>query len=230
MKRQPDWNAFRYRMLWAPRDVQLHVVPHSVVEEWARRRFTWIDGAERAEAEKLTDPQQRKERLASAVILRQLLAHRLSLAPEEVRFRRTRRPQLDPAHGYMEVSLARASGFVAIATAQRPVGTDVEARQSREQAQTLLYMFHPLERRLLSPLPEPLRSRAVTAAWTRKEAVLKSWGLGLSRDPALDFTGAFGRRRVVAEGVPEVLVRNVTTPSSSRLSVALAWAWRPRGR
>jgi 4'-phosphopantetheinyl transferase len=67
----------------------------------------------------------------------------------------------------------------------REVGVDVEAVRALDELDGLAAScFSPVERRALAALPEELRQQAFFDGWTRKEAVLKLLGDGLSR--ALD--------------------------------------------
>lgn len=76
-----------------------------------------------------------------------------------------------------------------ISTAGRRVGTDIEQVQTQEQAKQLIKVFHPADQeRLVSARRRP-KPRAITQAWTHKEALLKGLEVGLVRDPALDEIG-----------------------------------------
>lgn len=86
-------------------------------------------------------------------------------------------------------SLSRCAPFIVVATAQTPVGVDLEALQTPDQATDLVTLFHPDDRGALMTLREDHFVHEVTAAWTRKEALLKAWGTGLLRDPAVDAVG-----------------------------------------
>lgn len=90
-------------------------------------------------------------------------------------------------------SLSRNGPWVAVATALTPVGIDLEVLQTPQQATDLLTILHPTDRHQLKSLGTWARTHEVTAAWTRKEALLKALGTGLSRDPALDQVGTLAR-------------------------------------
>lgn len=221
---QPVWERFRQPVLGAPADLQLYVVPLTAVADWMKQSPAGLDETAQDQAEKSTDPQARSMRLASAPVLHALLSRRLGIHSEDLVIRRRPRPHLDPPQGNLQFSLSRGADTIVVATAERAVGVDIEQRQNRHETRALMQVIHPVERRRLQMLPNPLRTRATTSAWTRKEAVLKAWGVGLSRDPALDFTGIAGRRTVRSTGFDPVTVSTVV---SGRFSLAVAWAVHP---
>lgn len=90
-------------------------------------------------------------------------------------------------------SLSRSGPLIAVTTALTPVGIDIETLQSCRQATELLTLLHPTDQRRLGRRTGDRRAHEVTAAWTRKEAMLKALGTGLARDPALDAVGTHDR-------------------------------------
>ena len=84
----------------------------------------------------------------------------------------------------LEVSLSRSDDFVAVAISTAlPVGIDIESIHAVSFAGFPAAALHPDEREdLETTSPRHLRRRAVT--WVRKEAALKSLGIGLRTDPA----------------------------------------------
>ena len=76
-----------------------------------------------------------------------------------------------------------------VTTALTPVGVDIEALQTLQQASDLVTLLHPDDRRAFTALQEHDLVHEVSAAWTRKEAMLKAFGTGLLRDPAVDAVG-----------------------------------------
>ncbi len=91
--------------------------------------------------------------------------------------------------GRLWTSLSRCLPVIVVATALTPVGVDIEALQTPRQATELLTLLHPHDQRVLAALRQHYLVHEVTAAWTRKEAMLKALGTGLLRDPALDVVG-----------------------------------------
>lgn len=218
----------------APPDVDLYLVDLSEVERWAASRTSWLTEDEFARAGEIRDASRSQEFLTSRVVLRRLVALRLNCPPEAVELSR------DPTTGapvparfrtesngdsevQIHYSLARTPGHIAIVTANRRVGVDLERRQSPDQTESLLRVFHAADRARLSREPARRRARAVTDAWVRLEALLKARGTGLSTDPSAVVVGA-GNRMRHANGI---IVMGVRTRLGSPLHAAVAWLEDP---
>lgn len=147
----------------------------------------------------------------AADLLRYVVAHRLGTSPAEVvlqpaighpdprRARGTqatlsaRWPGSSDARTRLWTSLSRCGTQIAVATALTPVGIDLETLQAPLHAAELLTLLHPTDQRKFGRLTGARLAHEVTAAWTRKEAILKALGTGLARDPALDAVGTHDR-------------------------------------
>lgn len=144
---------------------------------------------------------------------------------EILRDGRSSRPRL-----WLWTSLARTSHLIAAATSPTPVGVDIEELQSQNQADQLLSILHPLDRSHLSEGVSPQRELEITAAWARKEAVLKARGIGLSEDPRVEPVAAPESHdsRSTWRSLSATLI---ATPHSTREKIplhALGIAWRAR--
>lgn len=144
-------------------------------------------------------------------LLRYVVAHRFGTNPAEVvlhpavghpdprRARGTqatlsaRWPGSSDARTRLWTSLSRCGTQIAVVTALTPVGIDLEILQTPLQAAELLTLLHPTDRGTLGRRTGTRLAHEVTAAWTRKEAMLKALGTGLARDPALDAVGTHAR-------------------------------------
>lgn len=130
-------------------------------------------------------PAVHRRRVLLRAALRRLLADELHVAAVEVPLTTTEagRPEL-PGTG-LDLSCAADGtlGVIAVANGLR-VGVDVEAVAPWDPAVLSEGWLHPAERRALAALPEEARPAALTGCWTKKEAVLKGLGTGLSGDPA----------------------------------------------
>jgi 4'-phosphopantetheinyl transferase len=139
--------------------------------------------AEQARADRRVAPADKAQLRLSRLAFRCAIAGQLRARPEEIEL--TVRPGGQPVvRGVAEhVSLSRSGDMAAIAIAGRPVGVDVEvvtpdlaAAIGRPGAA----YFSARERRLLTGLPATVQSRAIARCWTRKEAMVKALGCGLS--------------------------------------------------
>ena len=116
-----------------------------------------------------------------------ILARYLRTTSPSVTLRRssTGKPEVDGSSH--RVSLAHSGDVALVAVArERDVGVDVE--RPRVGADTWSLISHALterERASLDAFPATERSAAFLSIWTRKEALLKAVGAGLSLDPQL---------------------------------------------
>lgn len=116
--------------------------------------------------------------------LRALLGSYTGSGPAEIRFRYTPRgkPELDPNPSGLHFNLAHSAGLALCAIARDlPLGVDIE-RLDREVEfqQVAARFFSPAEAAAITALPPADRRAAFFRCWTRKEALLKATGEGLS--------------------------------------------------
>ncbi|WP_283180085.1 4'-phosphopantetheinyl transferase superfamily protein [Gemmobacter sp. 24YEA27] len=117
--------------------------------------------------------------------LRRVLANRLAARPEDLRFRigPCGRPSLG---GSLRFSLSHAGGWAAVALCEGvDPGLDIEAISPVSVA-LAEHHFAPEECAALEALPPKDWQAAFFRCWTRKEAVVKATGRGLSM-PLIDF-------------------------------------------
>ena len=86
-------------------------------------------------------------------------------------------------------SLSHSGDWAALAVAAFPLGVDIEVIRPVERELPERF-FSPAECQGLRVLPDPVWSPAFFRCWTRKEAVVKALGLGLSF-PLEDFDVSF---------------------------------------
>lgn len=231
---EPVWATRRRRVQDAPSDLDLYLVALGEVSEWAAVARRWISDLEAARGNALRDEGRRRDFLDSRVILRHLVAHRLGCPPEDVELPRDsvtgapRPATLGPMTEHepdvrVHYSLARTPGYVAVAMANRPVGVDLELRQTPSQAEALLRLLHPSDQARLLKESARRRPRAVTDTWVRLEAVVKARGTGLSADPSTVNVGGKNRVRH-SDGL---IVTGVRTRRGTRLHAAVAWLEEP---
>ncbi|MBE3072283.1 MAG: 4'-phosphopantetheinyl transferase superfamily protein [Acidobacteria bacterium] len=119
--------------------------------------------------------------------LRTLAGAYLDAPPASLRFEYSPlgRPTLPDAaaRGHLQFSVSHSGGQVLLAFTRRiPVGVDVERVRRNADCDAIAgRFFAPSERMALASLPEPDRTEAFCVCWTRKEALLKAVGLGISR-------------------------------------------------
>jgi 4'-phosphopantetheinyl transferase len=123
--------------------------------------------------------------IASRGALRMVLAERLGLQPQDVLF--TYQAQGKPALASaldpnLRFNLAHSADLALIALATgREVGVDVEFEQDRPDLfEVAQRFFAPSERNIIRQTPVCERQHTFYRIWTRKEAVLKGRGQGIT--------------------------------------------------
>lgn len=121
--------------------------------------------------------------LVARATVRGVIAHELGTDPRALRFATGPhgKPFLDPPNA-LRFNLSHSGDVVLVAVAgDREVGVDVERiRPAIDHAAISRRFFSSVENEQLSSLPPDLRPAAFFAGWTRKEALVKAWGVGLS--------------------------------------------------
>lgn len=137
-----------------------------------------LSAAERHRAGRFRFERHRRRFIVARGRLRQLLAARLGLQPEEVKlaYGKNGKPQLLNPDLYFSVSHSDNVALFAFSRASE-IGVDVEAIRPIREADTIAaQFFSPLER-LVCEREKPL---GFLRCWTRKEALVKAIGEGLS--------------------------------------------------
>ena len=151
-----------------------------------------LDAHEQERFSRLRSDQHRQRYLRAHVQLRRLLALRCGCAPRQVAFTvgLHGKPALAGASP-VRFSLSHSAGLAVIALSDtRTVGIDIEQSRIVPEAMALANRwFQPEEAVAIASLPEAQRSASFLTCWTRKEAVLKTIGTGLTRSPASFFVG-----------------------------------------
>ncbi|WP_406282070.1 4'-phosphopantetheinyl transferase family protein [Embleya sp. NBC_00896] len=154
----------------------------------------WLDAAERARYDRYRRPADQARFGTARALARRVLADRLGVRPADVTFDTTCRlcgcsqgkPRLAAGPAGLDFSISHAGERVVLAVVEgAEVGVDVERIVAVEGTMSAAELA--AQARLSAA------ERAVDAItrWTRKEALLKAYGLGLTVDPRrLTVTGA----------------------------------------
>ena len=148
---------------------------------WARRpgvsRSAWTSAPAR----------YRRARATAHRVGRQLVAAYTSCPPDRQAWERDARGRpLVVEPGGLHVSLSHAEAVVAAAVSRAaPVGVDVERlRPLADRGALARTALSEAELKAVDELPEAHRDAQVLRFWTRKEAVAKALGTGLTTEPA----------------------------------------------
>lgn len=145
-----------------------------------------LDAVETARAAKFRFEHDRLVYIMAHAIWRVLLAGCLEVGLDDLPLvtAPSGQPQL-PDTG-MSTSLSHSGWWVGIAVAgAKNAGVDIEKVPPRTRLNELTQTIcTPLEERRLMTLSETAREMALLALWTRKEALLKAFGMGLAQSMA----------------------------------------------
>lgn len=135
-------------------------------------------------ADRFGNPARRSAFLVARSTMRGVLAHELGTEPVALRFASGPhgKPFLENPPTALRFNLSHSGEVVLCAvTWERDVGVDVERiKPTIDHVALARRFFSPMENEQLSSLPPELRRDAFFATWTRKEALVKAWGVGLS--------------------------------------------------
>ena len=183
--------------------------PSAVGAEYSR----WLAPHERERAMCFRDSLEEQRFVRAHVALRAILAEYCPYHPAQFSFGYNTfgKPHLDTAsQRWLRFSIAHSTDQLLCAIAKnREVGVDLERIDTAIPIDELARSFFtPREQTLLQSLPLLQRQRTFFAYWTRKEAVVKAHGMGLSLP--LD---SFEIDPVTGHGPQVVSIRNSVMPA-----------------
>jgi 4'-phosphopantetheinyl transferase len=151
---------------------------------------------ERARASRFVRARDRRRFAQCRAAVREILGRLLDEPAESLRFRAAAmgKPELDRESAGLEslhfnVSHSAELGLVAVCQG-REIGVDLERiRPISEGERIVASFFTATEQAAFAAIGEPLRAAAFLRGWTRKEAVLKGFGSGISGLSAKHETG-----------------------------------------
>ncbi|MEU3375285.1 4'-phosphopantetheinyl transferase family protein [Streptomyces sp. NPDC006711] len=148
---------------------------------------------ERARADRIVHPATKVGFVAGRAASRRILSELLGVPPTDITLGRRPCPGCgDPHHGPpavlrpqspLWISISHTNGCGMLAVAHVPVGVDVEGVRDFPVEELAESTLTESESRVVLGSPEgPARTSAFLRAWTRKEAVLKAVGIGITTD------------------------------------------------
>lgn len=151
-----------------------------------RAMSAWLSDEERRRASRLRADAHQRRFIVARARLRALLAARLGEPPQTLELVRGRngKPALGPRHDASgwRFNLSHSEEVALYAFARgREVGVDVEALRPMAEADAIAARFFSARERAVYDAAEaPERPAAFLRCWTRKEALAKALGEGLS--------------------------------------------------
>lgn len=156
--------------------------------ERAERDQAWLiellSADERRRADAYSFERDRRTFVIGRGVLRQLIGRYLDRAPDRIVFHAG--PHGKPQVAGLQFNLSHSADRALLAFSRdRDVGVDLEAlRPVADYERLARATFSPAESATLMRLPPDRRLESFLACWTRKEALLKASGLGLTGSPA----------------------------------------------
>lgn len=141
-----------------------------------------LSADEQEKARRFAFERDRRRYIAGRAALRMILGHYLAIKPVEVSFRYGRygKPLLDGTDISFNMSKSAGCAVYAV-TRNRQIGVDVELlREIAGMEEIAKQFFSKPEYELLCCRPESIRHKTFFECWTRKEALVKSVGAGLT--------------------------------------------------
>lgn len=182
---------------------------------------------EKLRASKFLRPRDQARFIAARALLRRCLGRALGLAAEDLVFEyeATGRPYLvgvDAAPDF-NVSHSEDAVLIAISSVGR-VGVDIEAIRAIDNLDRMAaQVMHPVEWQSFTGLSKDQRIAHFFRLWTRKEALLKARGVGLSVDPRSVLIGlaASGEDISCRVGSTPSVIRSVPAPDGFAAAICV---------
>lgn len=176
-----------------PNEVEIHRIDLARLDAYP----SCLSDDERARAARFHLAPDRARFVACRIALRNILAKALGVQPAGVQFAfgAHGKPEIARDHnqGDWRFNLSHSGDIALVAVTQgRPIGIDVEVlRPLPRQMMEILPSLSLAEQYALQLVGAPARATAFLRCWTRKEAVIKAIGAGLTMDLA-SFTVSIG--------------------------------------
>lgn len=178
-----SWTAPPAGPLRLQDEVHVWRIALEVGSERLGRLEAHLSGAERDRASRFYFARHRRQFIVARGALRELLASYLNCEPMSLRFTSNRygKPRLD-GHSPLSFNVSHSGELALCAlTAVGPVGVDLERERPMPNFERLAETFFaPEERSALDSQPARERAASFYTIWTRKEAVVKAHGRGLT--------------------------------------------------
>jgi 4'-phosphopantetheinyl transferase len=177
-----------------PDPAALPVAPDHAVQLWQaslecqdwKRLFPLLSPEEVSRANRFSFEREARRYAASHAVLRWLLGRLMRVPPEDVALRAEAngKPVLRDGSWGLHFSLSRSGERALVGVAARPLGVDIECLATPLDVEALAgSVFSPREREAFEQTRPGLRREVFFRSWTRKEAILKATGQGLSVPP-----------------------------------------------
>lgn len=183
------WEPAPPQITLAANEVHLWRASLAVEATTIHQLYPLLNRAEQDRAGRFRFERDRRRFIVARANLRQILSCYLNHNAQDISFvyGPYGKPALDFAQnkGNLQFNLSHSKDWAIYAITQhRAVGVDIEAVRSELAWQNLVgQFFSEHERTFIQQAPESIQQQLFFQGWTRKEAVLKAIGCGLSLSP-----------------------------------------------
>jgi 4'-phosphopantetheinyl transferase len=169
-----------------------------------------LSADELARADRFVFAKDRQAFTVAHGVMRQILADTLRLSPHELAFQTNEYGKPHLVGQVLPFNLSHSGDYGLLAVGEvgetRPCGIDIEQLSRTINIHDIApHYFSPAEQTELYALPPAQQTSGFFKLWTRKEAYIKAWGMGLSL-PLADFD--------ITISEPPRLLRHVGQPSA----------------
>jgi 4'-phosphopantetheinyl transferase len=175
----------------ASNEIHVWASPLTVTANALANLHATLSSEEKSRAEKFKFDQHRNRFIAGRGLLREILGRYLQISPGKLDFNYSENGKPAFAPGFpsagIHFNLAHSDDLALIAiTRIGPVGVDVECvRPIKNVDELVARFFSPRENKAFQNLPADAKPTAFFNLWTRKEALLKATGEGITRSLSL---------------------------------------------
>jgi 4'-phosphopantetheinyl transferase len=174
-----ELTAGSVRQQEGPVEVELWVADAREAAARERARVTALGDGVNVDAFR---PRERERRRVQLAMRRSVISARLGIRPADLDLREGQGRGIAAPDSGLLLSVAHHDDHTVLAIAGRGegLGVDIEPRFEHGWEEPLCAVLAPAELRALTALPAQEQAAAYFACWTRKEAVTKALGEGLS--------------------------------------------------
>ena len=164
--------------------IQIHIWIVDKVRQWSPREEHVLSPREIARADRFQFPQHRERFVSGHCWLRHILGEFIGCPAAQIQFGENEfgKPFVVEPKGTVEFNYSHSQdSCICVATQSRKIGVDIELkRQLDDMASTAATIFDPEDLDSWKKISPNIREDVFFQCWSRKEAVLKAAGVGLS--------------------------------------------------
>ncbi|HUO09669.1 MAG TPA: 4'-phosphopantetheinyl transferase superfamily protein [Phycisphaerae bacterium] len=178
----PSWLPMSPDLALVPNHIHLFLATTEISDDSIAHLDSFLSSEERERFARFRMPQKRNEAIVSRALLRERLSGFLDIPPAQIALAVNPhgKPHIEGAPVYFNVS--HTAGCVLLAVSgEHELGVDIESpREHLSHEDLAKRYFTAAEHAALLEYPQDQRTIAFFRCWTRKEALLKAIGRGIS--------------------------------------------------